>query len=140
MSLFPASGHRETLLDVYYVQCADRTIYLVVKDILVLTCQSVFQAINQGFFAQRACPGNRLPPTPVPVYVSSRRQDLRKDCWRCETIGEETLMGLYATQTWHMHIGDQTGRVIHVICADSAPRTASDLSLSRFRGGGGLMS
>ena len=52
--------------------------YLVVKDILVLTCQSVFQAINQGFLAERACSGNRLPPTPVPAYVSSRRQDLKQ--------------------------------------------------------------
>jgi hypothetical protein len=74
-----------------------------------------FQAINQGLFAKGLAQEGDC----------SRGQRLRtrrligmacnEDCWRRETIDAETLIELHATQTWHMHIGDQTGRVINVI-------------------------
>src|SRR5262245_17550331 len=33
---------------------------------------------QSGIFGRRACLGTRLPPTPVPAYVSRHRQDLKQ--------------------------------------------------------------
>jgi hypothetical protein len=35
--------------------------------------------------------------------------------WHREAISAETLTELHATQTGHMHIGDQTGGVVNIV-------------------------
>jgi len=73
------------------------------------------QAIQQGLFAkgfaqESDCPCGQNLLTRCLIGLP-RNKDRR----RCETIADEMSIEFHATQTWHMHISDQTGRVIQVI-------------------------
>ena len=74
----------------------------------LMAYQSAFQAINQGFLAEGLA---QEPDCPRCQYLHACRligKSWNKDCWRCETIDDETMIELHATQTRQMHIGDQT--------------------------------
>jgi hypothetical protein len=76
---------------------------------------SGFQAIKQSLFAKGLAQESDCS---CGQHLRTRRLiglPGNKDRRRCETIVAETLIELDATQTWHMYISDQAGRVINVI-------------------------
>ena len=76
---------------------------------------SCFQTIKQGLFAkglaqESNCPSGQYLRTRGLVGMPGN-----DDCWYRETTGPETLNELHATQTGHMHIGDQKGGVVNIL-------------------------
>jgi hypothetical protein len=79
------------------------------------TDQSALQAIPQGFFAHgfaQECDSTRRQHLHTRRLVGKTRN---KNCGYGETVGEETLMELNASQTWHMQVGNQATRVSDTI-------------------------
>jgi multisubunit Na+/H+ antiporter MnhG subunit len=63
---------------------------------------------TKGLAQESDCPCGKHLRTRRLIGISRN-----EDRWRHETIDAETLIELHATQTWHMHISDKTGRVIN---------------------------
>jgi hypothetical protein len=81
----------------------------------LLVKASCFQTIEQGLFAKRLAQESNCPSG---QYLRTRGligMPRNKDRRRREAIGPETLIELHATQTGHMHIGDQTGGVVNIL-------------------------
>ena len=90
---------------------------------------SGFEAIKQGMFAKGLAQESQCA---CRQHLRTRRligMPRNEDRWCRETIAADALIELHATQTWQMHIGDQTRRVVNVI------RTKKILgrSVSRWR-------
>jgi hypothetical protein len=73
------------------------------------------QAIQQGLFAKGFAQESDCPCGQHLLTRCLIGLPCNKDRRRCETIAAEMSIELHATQTWHMHISDQTGRAINVI-------------------------